>query len=151
MIKGLKGWKHPPITPPPHHPHYYKHDKDKTWIFFKDYDFLKYENHWEMVPLLLLIFFIYYYFDFFFNIWCNQYTCIVYLFIPPSPLVRPSIFISIFQTFDINFSNVKRLKYSLSRITSALSVREGTPSREEGHLELLDLRIHSKRYSESYW
>lgn len=68
-----------------------------------------------------------------------------------NPLVGPSIFISIFQTFDIIFSNVKRLKYSLSRITSALSVREGTPSREEGHLELLDLRIHSKRYSESYW
>lgn len=36
------------------------------------------------------------------------------------------------------------------RITSALSVPEGTPSREEGHLELLDLRIHSKRYSESF-
>lgn len=101
-----------------------------------------------MVPLL--IFFIYYYFDFFLTFGViNIHVQSIYL--SPLPLVRPSIFISIFQTFDINFFNVKRLKYSLSRITSALSVREGTPSREEGHLELLDLRIHSKRYSESYW
>lgn len=83
----------------------------------------------------------------FFNIWCNQYKFYFFFY----PLVGPSIFISIFQTFDVIFSNVKRLRYALSRITSALSVREGTPSREEGHLELLDLRIHSKRYSESYW